>query len=298
MTNKMSDREFGVEIEFCTHADVDWWENKLRSETGIEVAAYGDFSDGWILTDDGSVDGWELVSPILSGDDGLKQVSKMLAAIKNLGGWMDNTCGFHVHVNANDFSNKNILSAVKKYNRNEKRIDKYVSPSRNSNQYCKSTTRLLEEINEEIDISSIGELYWDWFDRYYKLNVAAYAKHGTLEFRQHEGSFDIAKVTNWIKFCVRFVEDVKTNGRFKGPAQATRQNSRSFPVIAKLLMHGGGKTSKKKIATALKVSENSVSKYMSLFRRRTGVNIKSENGNYFALGMPPRAFQRTMEQFV
>lgn len=296
----MSDRKFGVEIEFCTNEDIEWWEEKLRSKTGIDVAACGSFHEGWILEVDGSVDGWELVSPILSGNDGLQEVAKMIAAIKALGGWMEGSCGFHVHVDANDFSPTNIISAVKKYEQNEMRLDKYVSESRryNNNEYCHSTTKLLRELREEIKCSSLEYVNWDYVNRYYKLNVAAFAKHGTLEFRHHEGSLDITKITNWIKFCVRFMEDVKQGGRFKGPVRITYQNSRSYPVIAKLLLEGKGTTSKGEIASVLGVSENSVSKYVSLFRRRTGFNIKSENGNYFVGEMTPRVWRRTMEQFA
>jgi hypothetical protein len=43
--------------------------------------------------------------------------------------------------------------------------------------------------------------------RYYKLNLAAYVKHGTLEFRQHAGTLNLNKMINWIMFCVQFVED-------------------------------------------------------------------------------------------
>ncbi|WP_279236979.1 amidoligase family protein [Heliorestis convoluta] len=45
--------------------------------------------------------------------------------------------------------------------------------------------------------------------RYLKLNIQSYWTHGTLEFRQHGGSLDGEKVTNWIIFSQSIVERSK-----------------------------------------------------------------------------------------
>lgn len=42
-------------------------------------------------------------------------------------------------------------------------------------------------------------------DRYKKLNLCSFAQHGTVEFRQLEGTLDSDKVLNWIEFCRTFV---------------------------------------------------------------------------------------------
>ncbi len=291
----MSDRKFGVEIEFCTDEYIEWWASKLSEKTGLFVTANGSFKNGWVLVEDGSVDGWELVSPILSGNNGIRQVKKMIAAIKTLGGWMDESCGFHVHVDAQDFTFAQIMKATELYSKHEQKLDEYVSGDRRNdyNEYCGPVDELLHELRDQ-KISTLRQLMLGWFGRYYKFNVAAYAKHGTLEFRHHEGSLDITKITNWIKFCVRFMEDVKQGGRFKGPVQTTYQNSRSYPVIAKLLLDGAGKTTTKEIATSLNVSENTVSKYISLFRRKFDLDIKAEGNLYSVHGVPPASMRRQL----
>lgn len=46
--------------------------------------------------------------------------------------------------------------------------------------------------------------------RYQKLNLEALDDHGTLEFRQHNGSIDPKVVTSWIRFVVNFVERSRT----------------------------------------------------------------------------------------
>lgn len=42
-------------------------------------------------------------------------------------------------------------------------------------------------------------------NRYMAVNLASYARHGTVEFRQHSGSTNAAKVANWVTFCLHFV---------------------------------------------------------------------------------------------
>lgn len=295
MAVKMSNRKFGVEIEFCTDEYIGWWASKLSEKTGLPVSANGSFKNGWVLVEDGSVEGWELVSPILSGNDGIRQVKKMTAAIKTLGGWMDDACGFHVHVDARDFTFAQIMKATELYSKHEQKLDEYVSETRreNYNEYCGSVDQLLERLRDE-EVESLRQLTQAWIGRYHKFNVAAYAKHGTLEFRHHEGSLDIAKIINWIKFCVRYMENVKHGRRFSGPSKLTRETSRSYPVIAKLLVDGAGKTTTKEVATNLNVSENTVSKYISLFRRKFKLDIKAEGNLYYVHGVTPASLRRQL----
>jgi hypothetical protein len=51
---------------------------------------------------------------------------------------------------------------------------------------------------------------WDGYmyqgGRYNKVNLCAFLRHGTIEFRQHSGTMNVDKVINWIVFCVNFVE--------------------------------------------------------------------------------------------
>jgi hypothetical protein len=40
----------------------------------------------------------------------------------------------------------------------------------------------------------------DYMDRYRALNFNAYAKYGTVEVRQHQGTLNADKIINWVKF--------------------------------------------------------------------------------------------------
>lgn len=44
-------------------------------------------------------------------------------------------------------------------------------------------------------------------DRYRKINFMSFIQHGTVEFRQLEGTLDEVKVAHWINFCLTFVSE-------------------------------------------------------------------------------------------
>ena len=41
--------------------------------------------------------------------------------------------------------------------------------------------------------------------RYYKVNPCSWSRHQTIEFRQHQGSTDFEKISNWVSFCAELV---------------------------------------------------------------------------------------------
>ena len=44
------------------------------------------------------------------------------------------------------------------------------------------------------------------YDRYFKVNPISYDRHKTIEFRQHSGTTDYEKISNWILFLAKLVE--------------------------------------------------------------------------------------------
>lgn len=48
-------------------------------------------------------------------------------------------------------------------------------------------------------------------DRYFKVNACSYTRHQTIEFRQHQGSTDFEKISNWVNFCAKLVAWSKKN---------------------------------------------------------------------------------------
>lgn len=211
MTN-ISNRTFGVEIECKTDLSMRALCEVLQDNGISAYVPDWEGGEGWKIVEDGSVDdGWEVVSPILSGVEGIAEVARVLNILRDLAGcWIDESCGLHVHVNANDLSSASIANAVLRYERHSAKIDAIVPPRRRENRFCLDVTHEAQMIRRRLGkISSIAPYYLAALadSRYRKLNIAAFCKHGTLEFRLHDGTLKVADVTNWIAFCVQFVED-------------------------------------------------------------------------------------------
>jgi len=161
---------------------------------------------GWKIVTDGSLGnyerGCELVSPILSGNDGLELVRKAAAVLIQSGCKVSKRCGFHVHVGARGHGIqffRNILHMYKKF---EPVIDRVLTPSRRSNSYCATVRfddRRLEAANTIDDLRNDPHLR----SRFRKLNLDSYWRHGTVEFRQHQGTIEAEKATMWVRIALR-----------------------------------------------------------------------------------------------
>lgn len=248
-------RRFGLELEFfnVSHdrveqvlkgAGIKCW-NPDSDDYCDDYDCAGDCSicsgdsrgstEGWKITDDGSITGdysVELVSPILSGPAGLLEVAKVVKLMADAGAKVNKSCGFHVHVDAQDLSSKTLFNVYRRYALHETQIDTFMQASRrgNSNTYCKSPASFLSRLNEgtpDMSPSQVAELMEEHYvhgygyvgGRYNKVNLCAYLRHGTIEFRHHGGTMNVDKVVNWIAFCVNFVVvsvDTDTAGIFTG----------------------------------------------------------------------------------
>lgn len=211
-------RKFGIEIEFVGIFPSDLY--NVINNLGIpcEVEGYNHTTrNHWKITTDSSIQitpgmeygqCGELVSPPLSGTAGLEQVRKVVTALSDAGGTVNKTCGFHVHVDANDLNPSQILNVVRRYGNYENEINAFMPPSRRNGRWAYSVGgNYSNDIAAAVD-RNYGNLrsVARGLDRYRAVNLAAYARHGTVEFRQHGGSANAEKVSNWVQFCLYFVE--------------------------------------------------------------------------------------------
>lgn len=209
---------FGIEIE-C-------YSNRSRDEVARAITAAGIecFDAGyshattrqWKVVRDGSLSsanlggGLEVVSPVLRGADGFEQVRKVCAALATVGAKVDRTCGFHVHVGVRDFVTLDFMKRlVIDYAHYESTIDFLMPASRrgSANTYCRSMAGYVEAVKRT---RSMDDLQGVLNTRYTKLNLTAFWRHGTVEFRQHSGTTEFDKMINWVKLCLRMVEAART----------------------------------------------------------------------------------------
>lgn len=206
-------RNFGIEIEAynCTR------ERLARELTaaGINVQVEGynhtDHTDHWKLVTDSSLSGnntFELVSPILHGEQGLEELEKVCWVLDLCNAKVNDTCGLHVHMDAAEFDLTTWKNLILTYKRLEGVIDNFMPHSRRNNHYCKALTSITE--NSIKHARNIGDLRAAFFhNRYHKVNLEAYARHRTVEFRQHGGSTNFTKMSAWIHFLSKMITFAK-----------------------------------------------------------------------------------------
>jgi hypothetical protein len=167
----------------------------------------------WKVITDGSLGdytrGAEVVSPILQGDDGFAQVRKVCEALQSNNVKVNRRCGLHVHVGARGKPITFFRSLLKLYAHYEPVLDTLTAPSRraNVNTYCHSTKARVDLRRERIEVATnMREMTYAYSgERFVKLNLAAYWRHGTVEFRHHQGTINAEKAEAWIRICLGLV---------------------------------------------------------------------------------------------
>lgn len=196
-------RKFGIEIEAynCTREKL---ASELRS-AGIDVAIEGynhTTRNHWKLVTDSSLTGnntFELVSPVLEGEAGLKELEKVCWVLEFCDVKVNDSCGLHIHMDAADFDLQTWKNLALSYKHLERVIDSFMPQSRRQNYYCKGLSSI-----SALDIQAAQSIYdlraAFGNNRYRKVNLEAYARHRTVEFRQHSGTTNFTKMENWIRF--------------------------------------------------------------------------------------------------
>lgn len=219
----------------------------------------------WTIGGDGSVRGqntMEIKSPILKGQEGLREIRRFCNHLRKLGITVNRSCGLHVHIGITNaekkFNADEILMICKRYHQHQEQIDKFLARSRTGdrNEFCRpldtaiqSLERTLATVTEPVYgpeappanfarmdryqredwiARGAGRFFWQSDQRYHtvqepitkdnvvalancgthydRVSVASLGKYGTIEFRQHHGTANGAKITNWIRFLLNHVE--------------------------------------------------------------------------------------------
>ena len=202
-------RNFGVEIEAynCTSERL---ARELRA-AGISVQVEGynhtDHADHWKLVTDSSLHGnntFELVSPILHGEAGIDELEKVCWVLELCDVKVNDSCGLHIHMDAHDFTMDTWRNLAISYKRLEPVIDAFMPGSRRNNRYCQPLSGISETaISRAQNITELRRAFHN--DRYHKVNLEAYARHCTVEFRQHGGSTNFTKMSAWIHFLEKMI---------------------------------------------------------------------------------------------
>jgi len=207
---EFSNRKYGVEIEF---AESFTKANELvlsLNAVGINIQYAGythSTSSNWKMVSDGSC-GYELVSPILSGEAGLQEIEKICQVMNAMDIKVNKSCGLHIHVDARDLTKTQISKVFLQYAKYEKVFDALQPKSRreSNNSFCRS----IREIAIDYRLGFSKDVFATYNNRintrYVKVNLEAYVRHSTIEFRQGAGTTNAEKITNQIVLLIGFVE--------------------------------------------------------------------------------------------
>lgn len=221
---KLTSRTYGVEIEFLYKTGNPDAERRTIAQAlrnaGLEAYSedYNHTTRSyWKLIYDSSA-GHELVSPVLSGEDGFRQITTACKVLTDMGYSVDKSCGLHVHHGARDLSSREITSVFAIAMKWETVIDLLVAPSRRNNRYCESNNREGTTVDgtkaalKRLRTRGAERYGLNNHTRYLKVNYEAYLKHGTIEFRQHQGTLDAEKIISWIIMTQNFVTKAVEQG--------------------------------------------------------------------------------------
>ncbi len=200
---------------------------------------------GWTVERDGSIEcdestrePAEFVSPkpgnsdgvpLLQGADGIRQVIKAIAYIKSIGGQVNESCGFHVHVGTAGLAD------------NHKAIDRLVgnvayferglyaasgTKTRENGRpgrmiFCKTVRNdpTLTTRHKERDAAAPAQR-----DRYCLLNTTKLRSRGAVEFRVFSGTLDATKAIAYISLALGMVL-ISLNGKRQPPWMPSNTDS-------------------------------------------------------------------------
>jgi len=185
-------RTFGVELEAISPV----------THQAVAHALANAGLTGWRAKYDGSLPtgGVEVVSPVLTGEDGLEQIRRATRVMRDLGCSVSRACGTHVHHGVGEMRIDEIKRAARTWATHQRMIDGLVAPSRRNgiNNFCRNLSVTdLSAIESARDLQSMRHLR---VGRYRTFNLASYGRFGTVEIRQHQGTLDAEKVISWIRF--------------------------------------------------------------------------------------------------
>lgn len=209
---------FGVEIE-CYNVEREEIAQRLR-EAGVACYVEGynhrDHRDHFKVVTDASLHGnntAEVVSPILKGKKGMQTLEKVCMVLNEINAKVNKSCGLHVHFGLDKVDFATYKNIFYNYAKIESVIDSFMPQSRRENGFCKSFraygNNIYELLSNASDKNDIARIFSN--DRYFKVNPVAYQRHNTIEFRQHSGTTDYEKMSNWIEFLKALIEFSKSH---------------------------------------------------------------------------------------
>lgn len=179
-----SGRLVGFELEFLNPAAI---------QAMPELALLGNIhGDGSVHTLNEecieTINGREFASRPMNGDVLWNNIGHVMRTITdNYRGYVNNTCGLHVHLDVSTMSVAAVKNLVRWWTLFEPMFFSLVPINRRNNRYTQAVGWKSEALSA---------------DRYRAMNYAAYAEHGSLEVRLHHATLDPDEFRFWLQLLL------------------------------------------------------------------------------------------------
>jgi hypothetical protein len=268
----------------------------------------------WKIVTDGSLGdysrGVEVVSPVLQGEDGIAQMRLVCDALTDFGCTVNQSAGFHVHVGAAGEGLGFFKKLVRLYQTYERVIDGMMPASRraSTNSYSRSLQGASPSaINAATSLSQLANVIQmasrASADRYHKVNITAFSRHSTVEFRQHSGTVDATKAENWVRLCLKMVAAAKRadvifeTASTSGPRNTARFGTKRHTIV-EMIMRPNGATRTEIIAAtdwpSVSIAQIAASAGLDILTTRTG---RETRYSLNAMATTPTAHDVSIEGF-
>ena len=201
-----SEITFGIELEL-TIAERTVREERMTIgayHRGIQVPF---LPSGWKAESDSSIrtasgrKACEIVSPILKGEAGIREVIEVVETLKSKGLTTNESCGIHVHIYFDPaWAAEKLAKLISIVSYLEQGIFATTGTKRRERgTYCKGLRKYGDQPKAKQKLDP---------DRYHLLNITNLVRNvrPTVEFRAFSGSLNPVKIVGWIQLCLGIVE--------------------------------------------------------------------------------------------
>ena len=170
----------------------------------------------WKYKYDGSVHGgepYEFASPILKGKNGVEQVKLICSAMRQAGFYSNSTAGVHVHLGAKDLGLDTFKNMCYNFTKFEPLIDMIAPADRRwSNAFYSESFSKLTDFEGKLNRATTFDQLVNSLmggTRYFAVNLQAYYRFGTIEFRKLIGTNDDRLIIWYLYFLHYLLEASK-----------------------------------------------------------------------------------------
>jgi hypothetical protein len=116
-------------------------------------------------------------------------------------------CSVHVHLDVTDLDKDQLNNLIQIYYLVERLLFQYINPLRIKNNYCRALTDssfryTLKNLLKNSRSYDLVHIIQNECDKYSALNVLPVTSYGSVEFRHHHGTTDMAKILDWINIIM------------------------------------------------------------------------------------------------